>query len=50
MRAMLGYAPASPAPNRKRNVSSDTKPVADPDSAVKQLHAITMRVSVPRAP
>src|SRR4051794_15659420 len=49
-RAMFGYAPASPAPNRNRNVSNERKPVAAPVNAVKNDQASTTRVSASRAP
>ena len=49
-RTMLGNAPASPAPNRKRIVSSDPNPRAAPVSIVKPDHHSTMRVSTRRGP
>src|SRR4051794_8783308 len=49
-RAVLGYAPASPAPKRNRINSRDPKPNAAPDSAVKSDHHVAIRVITPRLP
>src|SRR5688572_21529150 len=50
MRATFGYAPASPAPNRKRMTISDTSPVPAPVRAVNTDHQTATRVSTDRAP
>src|SRR6266850_2922348 len=45
LRDVLGKAPASPAPNRNRKVSSDTKFHAIPVAIVNTDHHRTIRVS-----
>ena len=50
LRAMLGNAPASPAPKRNRIDTSDANPCAAPVSIVKPDHHSTMRVSTRRGP
>jgi hypothetical protein len=47
---MLGYAPASPAPNRKRAVASDAKFHVIPVAIVKADHQSTMRIRTLRGP
>ncbi len=49
-RAMLGNAPASPAPKANRIASSAHKLVAQPVSAVKTLHQSTTRTSTRLGP
>ena len=49
-RAAFGYAPASPAPNRKRMTSRAGSPQAAPVRAVNTDHQTTMRVSTARLP
>ena len=46
----LGQAPASPAPNRKRTTSNETRPNVAPVSAVNTDHAIVIRMRVLRVP
>ncbi len=50
IRAELGNAPASPAPNRNRMTTSDANPQAAPVSAVKNDHQSTIRVRMRREP
>src|SRR6266850_7297329 len=45
LREVLGNAPASPAPNRNRNVSSETKFHASPVAIVNADHHKTIRVN-----
>ena len=45
-----GKTPASPAPNRNRTTSSDTKPPVNPVIAVSSDHHTTTRVSIRRGP
>src|SRR6476619_2668377 len=47
---LLGYAPASPAPNAKRTASSEKKLETTPVRLVNTDHHATMRVSTLRAP
>src|SRR5262245_11555183 len=49
-RAAFGYAPASPAPNRKRTTNRDTKPNAAPVSIANIDHQTTMRARTASAP
>jgi hypothetical protein len=46
----FGYAPASPTPNKKRNVTRLQNPPAAPVSAVKPDHHTTIRVMTLRGP
>src|SRR5436190_1908920 len=48
--AKLGKQPASPAPNRNRITSSDTRFQAQPVAAVKNDHQNTTRMSTLRGP
>ena len=50
VRATVGSAPASPAPNRNRIVTIDAKPNAMPVSTVNADHQQTIRVSTRRVP
>src|SRR5262245_27175256 len=50
LEAAPGYAPASPAPNRKRVTSRVNKLLARPVKAVNADHHRTIRVSTLRAP
>ena len=50
LRTMFGKAPASPAPNRKRIVTSPPKLRAVPVSAVNADHHNTIRVRTRRGP
>src|SRR5215470_6819991 len=50
LRATLGNAPASPAPNRNRIATNDRKPRAAPVSIVNADHHNTMRVNTRRGP
>ena len=47
---MFGKQPASPAPNRKRETTSDTRFHARPVAAVKMDHMITTRRRTLRGP
>src|SRR5205809_448797 len=48
--ARFGKQPASPAPNKKRVTSSETRLQAQPVAAVKNDHQITTRMSTLRGP
>src|SRR6266567_8750793 len=50
LRDVLGKAPASPAPNKNRNVRSDAKLHASPVAIVNADHHKTIRVSTFRGP
>jgi hypothetical protein len=50
LREMLGKAPASPTPNRKRTTSSEAKFHAAPVIIVNADHHRTIRVSTLRGP
>jgi hypothetical protein len=49
-RVAIGNAPASPTPNRKRNIAIDAAFQAAAVSAVNALHHVTMRASARRGP
>src|ERR1043165_5630711 len=48
--ARFGKQPASPAPNRKRVTSSDTRSQTQPAAVVKNDHQTTTRMSTLRGP
>src|SRR4051794_26965172 len=50
LREILGYAPASPRPNRNRATSSETKFQASPLAVVNADHHSTIRINVFRGP
>ena len=50
MRATLGQAPASPAPNRNRTTTSEPKLKAAAVAMVNADHQTTMRASTRRVP
>jgi hypothetical protein len=49
-RAVFGKAPASPAPNRNRTITSDHSPSAMPVKAVNADHQMTIRAMMRREP
>jgi hypothetical protein len=50
VRAIIGKAPASQAPNRKRTTSRETNPTAAPVSTVNADQQRTIRVKALRVP